>query len=384
MNRDRHGMRSWALRLGVAALALAVGCGKPPQAPAPGPAEVAVATVEFRSVALTAELPGRTAAYRIAEIRPQVHGIVLERGFVEGADVPAGSVLYRIDPAPYQAAFEQAKASLALAEANLPALRTRADRMKEMVAIRAAGQQDHDDAAAALLGAEARVAAARAAVESARINLEYTPIRSPISGRIGRSSVTPGALVTAYQPVPLAVVQQLDPIYVDVPQSSADLLRLRRSLESGLLRRDEAVARKVRLVLEDGTPYPIEGTLQFRDVTVDPATGSVTLRMVFPNPEHVLLPGMFVRAIVETGVAERAILVPQQGVARDTRGNPVAWVVGASDRVEQRSLEVDRAIGDSWLVTKGLAPGDRVIVEGLQRVRPGVAVRAVPFAPAAK
>ena len=195
MNRDRHGMRSWALRLGVAALALAVGCGKPPQAPAPGPAEVAVATVEFRSVALTAELPGRTAAYRIAEIRPQVHGIVLERGFVEGADVPAGSVLYRIDPAPYQAAFEQAKASLALAEANLPALRTRADRMKEMVAIRAAGQQDHDDAAAALLGAEARVAAARAAVESARINLEYTPIRSPISGRIGRSSVTPGLAI---------------------------------------------------------------------------------------------------------------------------------------------------------------------------------------------
>lgn len=384
MNRDRHVERSFALCLCAAVAALAAACGGRPAPPQPGPPEVAVVTVGFQGVALTTELPGRTTAFRIAEIRPQVNGIILERAFVEGADVSAGSVLYRIDPAPYEAAFEQAKASLAMAEANLPAVRSRADRLKEMVAIRAAGQQDYDDAAAALLRAEASVAAARAAVASARINLEYTPIRSPISGRIGRSSVTPGALVTAYQPVPLAVVQQLDPIYVDVPQSSADLLRLRRRLESGLLRRDETVARKVRLVLEDGAPYALQGTLQFRDVTVDPTTGSVTLRMVFPNPEHVLLPGMFVRAVVEAGVAEKAILVPQQGIARDTRGNPIAWVVGASDQVEQRSLEVDRAIGGSWLVTKGLAPGDRVIVEGLQKVRPGAAVRAVPFAAAAK
>jgi membrane fusion protein, multidrug efflux system len=384
MDRDRRTLLSFAVPVVAFAAAAMIGCGGGKPAAAPGPVEVGAVTLEAGRVVLTTELPGRTTAYRIAEIRPQVNGIILERPFTEGSDVGAGTLLYRIDPAPYEAAYEQAKAALTMAEANLPAVRSRAERLKELVAIHAVGEQDAEDAAAALLKAEASVAAGRAAMDSARINLEYTPIRSPIPGRIGRSSVTPGALVTAYQPIPLAVVQQLDPIYVDVPQSSAELLALRRRLESGLLKRDEEVARKVHLVLEDGTPYPQEGTLQFRDVTVEPATGSVTLRMVFPNPDHVLLPGMFVRAIVDAGVNEQAILVPQQGVTRDAKGNPIAWVVGAGDKVEQRALELDRAIGGSWLVTKGLAPGDKVIVDGLQKVRPGSAVRAVPFVAAAK
>jgi len=296
--------------------------------------------------------------------------------------VKAGALLYQIDPAPYQAAFEQAKASLAMAEANVPAARSRAERMKGLVAIHAVGQQDYDDAAAAAMQAEASVAAAKAAVESARINLSYTPIRAPISGRTGRSSVTVGALVTAYQPVPLATVQQLDPIYVDVAQSSAELLRLQKSLKGGALTKDASWSR-VKLILEDGAPYPREGKLKFREATVDPATGSVTLRMVFPNPDHVLLPGMYVRAIVEEGVVSDAILVPQQGVARTPKGEPYALVAGQDGKVEQRMLTVGRAIGDRWLVTAGLAAGDQVIVEGTQRIRPGADVKAVPFVAAA-
>lgn len=356
----------------------AFGCksGPPPQ----GPAEVATVTVRPERIVLTTELPGRTSAYLVAEIRPQVNGIIQKRLFQEGSDVKAGSTLYQIDPAPYQAAFEQAKAAYAMAEANVPSTRSRAERLKSLVAIHAVGQQDYDDAAAALLSAEANAASARAAMENARINLGYTPIKSPIPGRIGRSSVTVGALVNAYQPAPLAVVQQLDPIYVDVTQSSAEILRLRRNLQSGRLKEDGATAGKVRLLNEDGTPYPLEGILQFRDVTVDPSTGSVTLRAVFPNPENALLPGMFVRAVVEEGVSEKALLVPQQGVTRDPKGNPFAWVADKADKVEQRSLELERAIGDKWVVTKGLAPGDRVIVEGNQKIRPGDTVKSVPFA----
>jgi len=246
------------------------------------------------------------------------------------------------------------------------------------------GQQDYDEASAALLRAEATVASARAAVESARINLSYTPLKAPISGRTGKSSVTPGALVTAYQPNPLVTIQQLDPIYVDVTQSSADLLRLRRSLESGQLKGAGPLQSTVKLLLEDGTPYAREGRLQFRDVTVDPSTGSVVLRMVFPNPDYVLLPGMFVRAVVEEGVNEQGLLAPQQGISRDRKGNAVALVVDGEGKVAQRMLEVDRAIGDRWLVTKGLSAGDQVIVDGLQRVRPGDPVKAVPFAPKAE
>lgn len=351
------------------------------QPPAPGPPEVAYVTIQPESVTLTTELPGRTSAYLIAEIRPRVNGIIQERTFTEGSDVRADSVLYRIDPEPYQASYDQAEAALAVAEANLPALRSRVQRLRGLVKVRAVGKQDMEDAEAALRQAEANVAAAKAALESARINLSYTPIEAPISGRIGRSSVTIGALVTAYQPVPLAVIQTLNPIYVDVTQASADLLRLRRAMESGILKREEGSTKKVHLLLEDGTPYPLEGTLKFRDVTVDPTTGAVTLRMVFPNPDHLLLPGMYVRAVVEEGINEDALLIPQQGVSRDVKGNPVAWIVNSEGIVEQKSLELDRAIDNRWLVVGGLAAGDRVIVEGLQKIRPGVPVRAVLFSP---
>lgn len=380
--RSRSASAQILIVTSVTIATLAVGaCGRRQAPQQRGPVEVGVVRIAPGRVVLTTELPGRTSAFLVAEVRPQVSGIIQQRQFTEGADVKTGTVLYQIDPAQYQAAFEQAKAAQALAEANLPATRSRAERLKGLVAIHAAGEQDYDDAAAALARAEASVAASRAAAESARINLAYAPIKAPISGRIGRSSVTVGALVAAYQPVPLAVIQQLDPIYVDVTQSSAEMLRLRRDLESGRLKQDAQGRSKVRLLLEDGTPYAHEGTLKFADVTVDPTTGSVTLRMVFPNPDHVLLPGMFVRASVEQGVDDAAILVPQVGVTRNTRGEPLALVVGRDGKVEQRSLEVDRAIGDTWLVTKGLSAGEQVIVDGLQRVRPGVPVNAVPFAP---
>lgn len=378
MKRARSAISLLSCGLAIAALAGA-GCGRAKAPPPPGPTEVGVVTVRPERVVLTTELPGRTVAYLIAEVRPQVSGLIQKRAFEEGADVAAGALLYQIDPAPYQAAYDQAQAALAVAEANLPATRLLAERLKGLVEIRAVGQQEYDNAAAALLRAEAGVAAARAAADSARINLAYTPVKAPISGRIGRSSVTVGALVTAHQPVPLAVVQQLDPIYVDVMQSSSELLRLRRGLKSGDLTRNGASWNRARLVLEDGTPYPLDGKLEFRDVTVDPATGSVTLRMVFPNPDHVLLPGMYVRALVEEAASEAAILVPQQGVTRDVRGGALALVVGPDGKAEVRPLEVERAIGDRWLVTKGLAPGDRVIVDGLQKIRPGAPVKAVPF-----
>ena len=383
MNTNRNTISVFSLLLAVATATLTVACGKAPSAPPMGPVEVAVATMKPEKIVLTTELPGRTSPYLVAEVRPQVNGLIRERAFEEGSDVKAGALLYQIDPAPYQAAYDQAKAALAMAEANVPAARLRAERLKGLVEIRATGRQNYDDALAALQQAEASVAASRAAVESARINLSYTPIRAPIPGRIGKSSVTVGALVTAYQPVPLAVIQQLEPIYIDVTQSSAELLRLRQGLETGRLKRSGESWSQVKLLLEDGTPYPLAGKLKFRDVTVDPTTGSVTLRMVFPNPEHVLLPGMFVRAIVEEGVNESAILVPQQGVTRDQKGNPYALVVGKEEKAEQRMLSLDRAVGDRWLVAQGLAPDDRVIVEGLQRIRPGADVKAVPFGVAA-
>lgn len=380
MKANRRIVPALSLCLAATAATLTLACGKgrsgPPQQ---GPVEVGTVTVNPERVVLTTELPGRTSPYLVAEVRPQVNGLIRERAFEEGSNVKAGALLYQIDPAPYQAAYDQAKAALAMAEANVPAARLRAERLKGLVEIRATGRQNYDDALAALQQAEASVAASRAAVESARINLSYTPIRAPIPGRTGKSSVTVGALVTAYQPVPLAVVQQLDPIYVDVTQSSADLLRLRQSLESGRLKRSGESWSRVKLILEDDKVYSREGKLKFRDVTVDPTTGSISLRMVFPNPDNVLLPGMFVRAIVEEGVNEEAILAPQQGVTRDQKGLPYALVAGKDGKVEQRMLTLDRTIGDRWLVTKGLAAGDRVIVDGLQRIRPGADVKAVPF-----
>lgn len=337
-------------------------------------------TIAPQTVLLTTELPGRTSPYRIAEIRPQVNGLIQKRLFTEGSDVQAGQDLYQIDPAPFQAALDNAKAALGRVEANMPALRSRADRFKQALADKAVSQQDFDDADAALKQAEADALYWKAMLETARINLGYARVVSPIAGRIGTSSVTDGAIVTAYQPVALAIIQQLDPMYVDVSQSTTELLRLQRRLTEGHISRNGTNLNQVQLILGDGTRYPLEGTLQFRDVSVDPTTGSVTVRMVFPNPKGVLLPGMFVRVVVKEGVNDRAILIPQQAVSRDPKGNPLAMVVSADGKVEQRALTLDRALGDKWLVSSGLAPGERVITEGMQKVRPGVSVKAVSVA----
>lgn len=356
------------------------GCNRQQQSPLPPPVpEVATVTVQPQQLVLTTELPGRTSSFLVAEIRPQVNGIIQKRLFNEGSDVKAGQVLYQIDPAPFQAALDSAKAALARSEANLPAIRAKAERYRALLAEKAVSQQDYDDRDAALKQAEADIEYWKAAVETARINLGYTRVTAPISGRIGKSNVTDGALVTAYQPVPLATIQQLDPIYVDVPQSTTELLRLKRRLEEGRLNQNGTNQEKVRLILEDGTKYPLEGTLQFRDVTVDPTTGSVVLRVVVPNPEGVLLPGMFVRAAVKEGTNEQAIVVPQQAVSRDPKGNPIAFIADADGKIQQRRLTLDRAIDDKWLVSSGLAVGDRVVVEGMQKVRPGAFAKVVPF-----
>ena len=351
---------------------------QPPSRPRTVP-EVAVVVVAPGPVSLTTELPGRTSAYLEAEVRPQVSGIIQLRRFDEGQDVVAGDVLYQIDPARYQALCDQAQAALAVAQAHVPALRARAERSARALADRAVSQQDYDEAVAALKQGEATVDLRAAEVDSTRIDLSYTRITAPISGRIGRSDVTVGALVTANQPTALATIHQFDPIYVDVTQSSAELLRLKRNLETGALSATGEDQRVVRLLLEDGTPYPLEGTLQFRDITVDPTTGSYTLRIVFPNPQHLLLPGMFVRAIVQEGTAEQAILVLQQGVSRNPKGEAIALVVDDAGVVQQRTLTLDRALGNQWLVSAGLSAGDRLIVEGMMNVRPGSAVRVVPF-----
>ncbi len=349
---------------------------KPTALPAP---EVTTVKVVLRPLLLTSELPGRTAPFMMAEIRPQVNGLIQKRLFEEGANVKAGQDLYQIDPAPFKAALDNAQAALGRAEANLPATQLRVNRYKEALAERAVSQQDYDDAAAALKQAQADIQFYRAMLETSRINLGYARVVSPISGRIGRSTVTDGAIVTAYQPAPLATIQQLDPMYVDVPQSTTELLRLRRSLEAGRMKPSEKDPNAVRLILADAKEYPHEGTLQFRDVSVDPTTGSVILRMVFPNPDGVLLPGMFVRAVVKEGLSEKAILIPQQAVGRDPKGNPVSMIVDAEGKVAQRLLTVDRAVGDAWLISSGLAAGDRVITEGLQKVRPGVVVKESPL-----
>ena len=382
-----------ALRLAalLPAALLVAACQQADKAPAAtaagAPPEVTVVTVRQEPVALTTELAGRTSAYMVAEVRPQVGGILKERLFREGAEVKAGSPLYRIDPASYEAEVERAQAALAKAEANLATARVKAVRYEELAAINFVSQDARDEVAVALKQAEADVAAARAALQTARINRGYTTVTAPISGLIGRSALTPGALVTANQATALATIQQLDPIYVDVTQSSADLLRLRRELASGRLKSAGAEQARVKLLLEDGSAYPLEGRLQFSEVSVDPTSGAVTLRAVFPNPKQQLLPGMYVRALLEEGVRENAILVPQQAVSRDPRGNAVALVVAADGTVQSRQLRADRAIGSQWLVSEGLAAGDRVIVEGLQRARPGAPAKAVekaapPAAPA--
>jgi len=363
----------------IASLLIA-GCSKPKAAAPPsGPPEVGIIVVKQEKVALTTELSGRTSPQLIAEVRPQVGGIIQKRLFTEGSEVSKGQVLYQIDPASYQAAFASAKAAESRAEATLMTVRLRAGRYQELVKINAVSQQDNDDAQAALKQAEADVAYNKAAVETARINLAYTRITAPISGRIGRSTVTDGALVTASQPAALATIQQLGSMYVDVTQSSADLIKLKQNLASGMLKKGESAQAKVKLLLEDGTPYPLTGTLKFSEVTVDQSTGSITLRAVFPNPKQTLLPGMFVRAILEEGVIDQAILVPQRGVTRNPSGGAMVMVVGAEDKVEPRPIKVVRTVGDSWLVSDGLKVGDRVILEGFQKARPGTPVKTVPF-----
>jgi len=376
-------------RLGMLVLALALSLllaackenseeAPTPVQPKPAP-EVAVVTVQPRRAVLTTELPGRTTAHLVAEIRPQVSGIIKKRAFEEGADVKSGELLYQIDTVPFQATCDNQEAGLAKAEASLAAIQAKADRYTALLSSQTISKQDHDDIMASLEQAKADVQYWKAAVHTARINLGYARVTSPISGRIGKSEVNVGAMVTAYQAQPLTTVQELDPIYVDVTQSSAELLQLKRALSQGLINADAELQGTVKLVLEDGTPYPLEGTLKFQDVTVEPPTGTVTLRILFPNPDIVLLPGMYVRAILQQGVDENAILVPQQGVSRDSKGNPVALVLDQNGTVQQRMLTLDRALGDEWLVATGLAPGDQLIVEGMQKVRAGGQAKAVPF-----
>jgi membrane fusion protein (multidrug efflux system) len=396
------------------------GCGQttggPPQGGVP---EVAVVTIQPKRLLITTELTGRTSAHLVAEVRPQVSGLIQKRLFDEGSEVKAGQALYQIDPALFQAAMDNAAANLVVTQKNadraqaalqaslanvtrqratLDLARANGERFDEAFKERAVSASQRDQAVTeakvagmalqaaeaqaesdrkAIAAAEAAIQQAEAALKTAHINRGYTAITAPIAGRIGRSSVTVGALVTAHQPAPLATIQQVDPMYVDVPQSTGELLRLRKRMEEGHLDRSGTPRNKVRLLLEDNAPYPWEGTLQFRDVTVDPTTGSVILRVMVPNPKGILLPGMFVRAVVEEGFNRQAILVPQEAVSRNPKGDPVALIVDKEGKVQQRMLTLDRAIGNEWLVSSGLTAGDRLIVEGLLKVKPGIPVKVV-------
>ncbi|WP_213132999.1 efflux RND transporter periplasmic adaptor subunit [Citrobacter sp. FP75] len=367
----------------IISAALLAGCNDQGETQAhPTEPQVTVHVVESAPLAVTTELPGRTSSFRIAEVRPQVSGIVLKRNFTEGSDVEAGQSLYQIDPATYQANYDSAKGELAKSEAAAAIAHLTVKRYVPLVGTKYISQQEYDQAIADARQADASVIAAKAAVESARINLAYTKVTSPISGRIGKSNVTEGALVTNGQATELATVQQLDPIYVDVTQSSNDFMRLKQSIAQGSLHKD-STSSTVELVMENGQSYPLKGTLQFSDVTVDESTGSITLRAVFPNPQHTLLPGMFVRARVDEGVQPNAILVPQQGVTRTPRGDATVMVVNDKSQVEARPVIAVQAIGDKWLISEGLQSGDKVIVSGLQKARPGVQVKATTDAPAA-
>ena len=361
----------------VAAVFALVGCnsssqsgaGGPPQAPLP----VGVVTLVAQPVTLTTDLPGRTSPYRIAEVRPQVNGVLQKRLFKEGDDVQAGQQLYQIDPSLYQAAYDSALAQLAHANAEMASAKALADRYKALGNSNAVSRQDYDNANAAELQAQADVESGQAAVETAHINLVYTKVLSPITGRTG-ISVTEGALVTANQTTPLVSVWQLDPIYVDIPQSMALLLRLRREFAGGQIKSSGNNQAQVTLTLEDGSSYDQTGQLQFTETTVDESTGSVTLRAIFPNPQELLLPGMFVTARLQDGENESAILVPQQGVTHNAKGEPTVLVVNPDNKVELRVIKTDRAVRDKWLVTDGLHAGDRVIVDGLQKAQPGAEV----------
>jgi len=381
------GSVSW---LAAAIVIFAAGCSRSaPTPPSPGPVEVEVVAVSAAPVAFNRELPGRTAARRIAQVRARVSGIILKRHFTEGADVKEGELLYEIDPAPYALNLARARAELQRAESNLAAVRLQAERFKPLVATNAISKQQYDDAVASAGVGEAAVAAAKAAVMAAELDLGYAKVTAPISGRIGLAEVTEGAYVQAGQATLLATVQQIDPIYVNLVQPSSEIERLRREFDSGRMRKDGDGRPEVTLLMEDGVEFPVRGQLEFADITVDRATGSVTLRALFPNPDKRILPGSFVRARFEEGVNPAALLVPQQAVSRNYRGDPTVYVVAADGTAELRLLKVSRAYRDNWVVDSGLTVGEKVIASNLQRIRPGVPVKPVPLAakpeaPAAK
>ncbi|EIB99676.1 MULTISPECIES: efflux RND transporter periplasmic adaptor subunit [Pantoea] len=373
MNKIR-GLSPLAAVLMLSGSFLLTGCdnNKSEQA-AQQPPEVGVVTLKTEPLKISTELPGRTSAYRVAEVRPQVSGIILKRNFIEGSDIKAGQSLYQIDPATYQAAYDSAKGDLTQAQANARIAQLTVKRYKPLLGTKYISQQDYDTAVATAAQNDAAVQVAKANVETARINLAYTKVTSPISGRIGKSSVTEGALVQSAQTTALATVQQLDPMYVDVTQSSEDFMRLRSELESGQLKQTDGKA-SVTLLMQNGNTFAQKGTLEFSDVTVDETTGSITLRAIVPNPDHTLLPGMFVRARLEEGTNPNALLVPQQAVTRTPTGQATVMVVGADNKVESRQVTTSQAIGDKWLVTDGVKAGERVISTGLQRAKPGAQV----------
>ncbi len=373
----------------LAAFALLAGCKEKPAGPPPGmggppgPMEVGVLTVATTPVTLTQDLPGRISAFRVAEVRARVNGIVLKRHFTEGSDVREGQLLFEIDPAPYQAAHDSALATLARAKANLVAAKLKGERYKTLFDSRTVSKQDYDEALAAQGMAEADVQAGEAAVQAAKINLDYTKVASPLTGRIGAAQVTEGAYVQAATATLMATVQQWDRVYVDVNRPSTELLRLQRDLASGRLKADAEGNARVKLVMENGDIHPEQGALEMSDVTVNTMTNSVMLRAIFPNPRGDLMPGLFVRARLEEGTNPDAILVPQSAVSRNPKGEPTALIVGANSMVELRVIETPRAVGNQWLVASGLKPGDKVIVNNLQKIRPGVPVKVASAAAAA-
>ena len=370
------------LAVTVCALALLGACKDKPQSASPALPEVMVRAVQPQTVPLHAELPGRTAAFMVAEVRPQVGGIIRSRPFTEGSTVKAGQVLYEIDPTPFQAEVQRAEGALANAKATVASTRALAERYKALLPQKAVSQQENDNAQAAYEQARAAVKVQEAALNTARINLQYTKVTAPIAGRTSRSAVTPGALVSAAQATPLLTISQLDPIYVDIAQSSTEVLRLRQALAAGRLDRGDA-AQRVVLMLEDGSRYAHEGRVQLTEVTVDPSSGSVTLRARFPNPEGLLLPGMFVRAVVDEGSTPQGIVVPQSAVLRDRRGNPMVRVVTADNKMVEQPVAIARSVGTRWLISEGLKAGDRVVLAGGQHVQPGATVKPVDEPPGA-
>jgi membrane fusion protein (multidrug efflux system) len=376
MQRSRIAFFVFSALVGSVALSGCDQVAEQPKASAPAATPVGVVTLNSQAITLKKELPGRVSAFQIAEIRPQVSGIVQSRLFEEGTQVEKGQALYQINPDIFEAELAASRAAVARAEASIASSKSKASRYKELLAIKAVSQQDFDEADAASKQASAELLTAQAQLKSAQINLDYSHVSSPISGQISKSSVTVGALVSAGQTSALATVTQLDPIYVDLTQSSNELTKLKRAQASGALGVDSTTQTDVELIMEDGSVYPHKGTLQFSEVTVDPSTGSVTLRAKFPNPEKLLLPGMYVRAEVVEGVKSDAILAPQRGVSRNTKGEPTAMVVSKNNTVESRVLKVERTLGANWLVSEGLADGDQLIVEGLQKIRPGAPVTA--------